>query len=359
MIKSLHIERLRPFDSLELTDLKRVNILVGTNASGKTSLLEAIKVGLDAVPGTLPWLNGMRGMNFTVAPTLTADQFRELFIDWFHEFDSAKPISIRFSDSSNQKASLKIYFDPQRAATSQPSVGFRAEPSLSIPTTIIPLVFDRTDFQGQKTSLLATINPQGQFTMEPGRPMGISSGFFSNNYFGFGQENAAWLSRLRVEKRGDEVIGAIQRHFSFIRDVTSEITGQGMATVFVDVPHLPRKIPLSLVSGGISRLFTLILAVVTFGAGVVLIDEVENGIFHDQYHLLWKTLTDLAEHNNTQLFVATHSGDCLRAAHQMIAEREAEFSLLRIVRKNGVATVKQFSGKELESALDKDGEVRG
>jgi predicted ATPase len=360
MIESLYVEKFRPFGSLDLTNLKRVNIIVGKNASGKTSLLEAIKVGLDAMPGTLPWLNSMRGMAFALLANLTADQFKELYIDWFHEFNTDSSIVIRIGDSSKKSASLSIYFDPKRATTTQPGLGFRPDASLAVPTTIIPLVFDRSDFQGQKNIFVATINPQGQFVAEPptGRPMGMSSGFFSNSYYGVPQENAAWLSRLRVEKRGDEVIEAIHRHFPFIRDVTSEITAQGVGTVYADIPHLSRKIPLSLVSGGMSRLFTLILAIVTFGKGVVLIDEVENGIFHDQYQMLWKTVADLAEHNNTQVFVATHSGDCLRAAQATIKERPSEFSFLRVVRKNGNSTVEMFTGEQLESALEKDGEVR-
>jgi hypothetical protein len=359
MIERLHVENFRSFKLLKLEKLRRINIIVGKNASGKTVLLEAIKLGLDATPGSFPWLNSMRGMTFMIPPNLTAEQFKEQFNDFFHEFDSETPISIRIEDSSNKSATVRVYFDPKRATTAQPVIGFQGTaPSLSVPTTIIPLVFDRVDFQGQKNVLLATINPQGQFVMDPGRPMGIISGFFSNSYFGVPQENATWLSKLSVEKRSAEVIESIQRHFPFIRDVTSETTVQGLGTVYADVPHLPRKIPLSLVSGGISRLFTLMLAIVTFRGGVVLIDEVENGIFHDQHELIWRTLTDLAEHHNTQLFVSTHSQECLRAALPTVKERTDNFTLLRVRRENGHSVIDPFAGEQLESALDKGGEVR-
>ena len=42
MINEVKIENFRGFASLELKDLKRVNLLVGENDSGKTSLLEAV-----------------------------------------------------------------------------------------------------------------------------------------------------------------------------------------------------------------------------------------------------------------------------------------------------------------------------
>lgn len=358
MIETLSVENFRSFKLLELKKLKRVNIIVGKNASGKTVLLEAIKLGLEALPGILPWLNSMRGMTFIMPPNSTAEQFKEQFMDFFHEFKAEVPICIRIEDSTKRTASLRVYFDPKMATTTQPGIGFQTAASLSIPTTIVPLAFDRSDFEGKKSVLLATINPQGQLMLDPGRPMGISSGFFSNAYFGVPQENATWLSKLSVEKRSGEVIEAIQRHFSFIRGITSETTVQGLGTVYADLPHLPRKIPLSLVSGGISRLFTLMLAIVTFGDGVVLIDEVENGIFHRQYELIWKTLGDLAEHHNTQLFVSTHSQECLQSALPTIKERKDEFALLRVRRENGQSVIEAFSGAQLESALEKDGEVR-
>lgn len=359
MIDSLSLEKFRSFDSLHLSGLRRVNVIVGKNASGKTALLEAIKLGLDGVPGVLPWLNSMRGMQFIVAPGLTADQFKDMFADWFYEFNTDVPIVIRIIESTGKGASLRVYFDPANASTTQPTVGFHTEPaSLSIPTTIIPLAFERSDFQGQREVLLANLGPQGQFNMQAARPMGISSGFFSNAAFGIPQENATWLSRLRIEKRSEEVIEAVQRHFQFVRDITAEITAQGQGAVYADLPHLLRKIPLSIVSGGISRLFTVMLAIVTFKDGVVLVDELENGIFHDQYQLLWKSIDDLAEHNNTQLFVSTHSGDCLKAAEATIRNKPADFTLLRVLRKNGKSVVEAFRGEDLEAVLKKNGEVR-
>lgn len=358
MIEALRVENFRSFKLLELSKLKRVNVIVGGNASGKTALIEAIKLGLDATPGSFPWLNSMRGMVFMMPPNLTAEQFKEQFVDFFHEFNPETPISIRIDDSSNRSATLRVFFDPKRATTTQPGIGFQASPSLSIPTTIIPLVFERVDFQGQKNALIATISPQGQLQMDPGRPMGIISGFFSNAYFGVPQENALWLSKLSVEKRSGEVIESLQRHYPFIRDVTSETTAQGVGTVYADLPHLQRKIPLSLVSSGISRLFTLMLAIVTFRGGVVLIDEVENGVFHNQYSLIWKTLADLAEHHNTQLFISTHSRECLREALPTVREKKKDFALLRVRRENGQSVIEPFSGDQLESALEKNGEVR-
>ncbi|MCD8489578.1 MAG: AAA family ATPase, partial [Desertifilum sp.] len=44
MLKSLRIENFRCFQVFELQQLGQLNLLVGTNNSGKTSILEAIQL---------------------------------------------------------------------------------------------------------------------------------------------------------------------------------------------------------------------------------------------------------------------------------------------------------------------------
>ena len=361
MIESLRVENFRCFKLLELDRLRRVNIIVGKNASGKTVLLEAIKFGLDGTPNVIPWLNQMRNI-FTFMPlNPTIEQFQAQFVDLFHDFDAKTPIVIQIQGSAHGSAVLRIYFDPERAVTAQPSIGF--QPTLSPilsppPSTIIPLAFDRINFKGEKSIICATINPAGQLYLEPGKGMGLTSGFISNIYFGSPPENAAWLSQLSIEKRSEEVVKSIQRHFPFIRQVTSETPAPGIGTIYADIENLPRKIPLSLLSGGISRLFALILSIIAYQKGVVLIDEIENGIFYEQYPLLWRTLIDLARHHDTQLFISTHSAECLKAAVPVVKENSSEFCLLRVNKKNAKSDVEKFFGPQLYAALEKGGEIR-
>lgn len=358
MIQDLHAANFRCFKQLELRGLKRINIVVGRNASGKTAFLETLKLGLDGTPSALPFLNQWRTIPFVFTANQTPEQFRALFSDFFHAFDCDNPIEINCVDSANRSSKLRLFFDPARAVTAQPSLGFQGSRPVVPTSTIVPLAFERIDFQNQKSILLATINQQGQPFLQPGKQLGIVAGFISSAYFG-SQENATWLSQLSVAKRSDEVLESFRRHFPFIRNITPETVTPGIpATLYADLSNLPRKIPLSLVSGGISRLFTLMLAIVAFKGGVVLIDELENGIFYDQYGAVWKTMTDLAKHNDTQLFVSTHSKECLKEAMPVIAENPDDFSLLRIRREKEQSTMEVFGGAQVEAALEKNGEVR-
>ena len=235
-------------------------------------------MGLDGTPSALPYINQWRGV-----PTIFGSNpgRRSSFGHCFRIFSTRltcdTPIEISVRDSANRTSTVRLFFDPARAVTGQTSLGFQNRSTL--PSTIVPLAFDRSDFQNQKSILLATVNQAGQPFWQPGKQLGPVVGFISSAYFG-SQENATWLSQLSVAKRTDEVVESLRRHFPFIGQVTSETVAPGFpATVYADIPNLPRKVPLSLVSGGISRLFTIMLAIVAYKGGVVLIDEIENGIF--------------------------------------------------------------------------------
>jgi Fe-S cluster assembly ATPase SufC len=358
MITTLHVEKFRCFKSLDIKGLRRINIIVGPNASGKTVLLEAIKMGLDGTPGVMPFLNGLRSIPTFFMQNPTPEQFQAWFMDLFYDFDLDGKIIVSIGDSSNRNSSVRVYFEPKAAVTAGPAIGFQQVPTNTPPATIVPLAFERSDFEGKKSTLLATINQQGQPFLQPGKSLGIVSGFISSVSFGQPPENAAWLSKLSVQKRSQEVIEAVQRHFPFIQNLTVESFMPGMSAVYADIPYLSRKIPLSLVSSGISRLITLMLAILSFPRGVILIDEIENGIFHNQYAMLWQTVLDLAAHHETQLFISTHSKECLKGAMAAMAASPDSFTLLRVRRGDGQAVVERFGGEQVEAALEKDGEVR-
>ena len=364
MLKSLHAEKFRCFRDLELEDLRRVNIIVGDNASGKTALLETLKMGLDGTPSSIPWMDQLRTIPCGMPLNPTEEQFRAQFIEFFYGFDTDATIIIEIKDSNQRTANVRIHFDP-KAALTVPSaaepIGFRvpaAPPVPAQPITIVPLAFERTDFQGRRSILIVTVNAQGQTFIQPGPPLGIVSSFVYSQYCGAPGENASWLSKLSVEKGKPWFLEAVRRHFPLIRDLTSETPMPGITAIYADLAHLPRKIPLSLVSGGISRLVTIILAIVAYRNGVVLIDEVENGLFHSRFPMVWKTILDLAKRYETQLFISTHSNECLMGAVEAMASDPESFALLRVRRADGSSMIDAFRGKQIEAALEKGGEVR-
>jgi AAA15 family ATPase/GTPase len=190
--------------------------------------------------------------------------------------------------------------------------------------------------------------------------LGLATEFFASSWLLNPQQNAQWFSQLSLENREREVVEAVKKEFApLITDVqVLSLTQFVPGSVYATVPFIQSKIPLSLLSAGVTKFFTVLSAILFRSHGVVLIDEVENGLYYERLPSLWQTILKLARENDTQIFVSTHSYECLQALFPTIEKHEEEFMLLRAERNNGASSVLQFEGREFEAALSKRGEVR-
>jgi AAA15 family ATPase/GTPase len=163
-----------------------------------------------------------------------------------------------------------------------------------------------------------------------------------------------------LENREREVVEAVKKEFQpLITDLqVLSLTSFVPGSVYATVPFVEMKMPIALLSAGITKFFSLLAAIIYRKRGVVLIDEVENGLYYERLPALWSTLLKLAKENDTQLFVSTHSDECLQALLPLIRENENDFMLLRAERNNGSSSIAQFSGHDFEAALARRGEVR-
>jgi predicted ATPase len=357
MIKSFDVQKFRCFDHLELRDLRRINIVVGRNAVGKTALLEALRLGLGGTPQVAWTLNQLRGMAIGLPMPPTREQFEAIWSPYFFGFDDKKSITTECTDTNDRKATLKLFYDPAKAVT--PTIQHQFIMAGPV-TTIIPLVFERINFDGISTVAHATVSPQGQFVLEPAPELGQVTEFFPSTWFYNPQQNATWFSQLSLQNREQEVVETVKREFKpTIVDLSVLAPAPNqIASVHASVADLPNKIPLSLVSAGINKFFTILTAILTYKGGVVLVDEVENGLHYQRLPALWATLLRLTTDYNTQIFVTTHSWECLKAADEAIKVQEEDFSLIRIEHSDSRSTARQFFGRQVRSALEQNGEVR-
>ena len=59
---------------------------------------------------------------------------------------------------------------------------------------------------------------------------------------------------------------------------------------------------------------TLYMEMLVTQAEILLIDEIENGLHHSVYENVWKGIGALARSEDIQVFVTTHSEECVKAA---------------------------------------------
>jgi hypothetical protein len=355
MINSLSLKNLRCFEDVLIPDCRRINVIVGRNAAGKTALLEGIRIAVGGTPQVVFQLNNARGAAY-YGQMQSREQFESLWSSLFYKFEASRTISTQVTDTDGHEATVSISYDPSQPVTPASQPG---NPFTSL-TTIIPIKFDRVSFAGENSVLYGTLLAQGQLHLEAGVELGVATEFFASSWLLNPQQNAQWFSQLSLENKDREVVDAVRKEFDpLISDIQVLSLSQFVpASVYATVPFLQSKIPLPLLSAGITKFFSILAAILYRKNGVVLIDEVENGLYYERLPALWETMLRLAKANDTQLFVSTHSDECLQALLPLIKENPSDFSLLRAERTNGSSTVAHFSSMEFEAALAKHGKIR-
>jgi len=351
------VQNFRCFKEIDLPDLRRVNVIVGKNATGKTALLEAVRLALGATPGVLWALNQTRSAFFGVQQPLTKEIFESLWNQYFFDLDGSHSISTECVDSQGRVASLKVFYDSQKSVTAVPQPQTQQQPNQAI-STIAPLAFERTEFSGKSSIIFASVNAQGAFVFDPGPELGIVVEFFPSVMANNPQQTAQWFSQLSVQKRESGITDAVREEFEPALENLSVLALNNVPAVYANIRYLKERIPLSLLSAGINKFVGLLSAVLIRGGGVVLIDEIENGIFYQRLPSLWKYVLKFATDNDVQIFASTHSLECVRALGEAMQGHEEEFTLLRSERTNGSSTISLLQGKFLEAAIEQGVEIR-
>ena len=81
--------------------------------------------------------------------------------------------------------------------------------------------------------------------------------------------------------------------------------------------------PMSIMGDGIKRLLALALDFSSARNGIMLIDEIENGLHHSALVEVWKYLDQMSRMFNVQVFATTHSYECIVAANNAFNDMES------------------------------------
>ena len=108
VIESLNVENFRCFKKLQLKGLKRINVIVGENASGKTALLESLFATIGTSAEIVFRLKRFRGYFETFKIQADRRAYESLWRDFFFDFDESNAISIMLQGSHRHTRSLKI-----------------------------------------------------------------------------------------------------------------------------------------------------------------------------------------------------------------------------------------------------------
>jgi predicted ATPase len=355
MIESIKIRNFKGFKVAALEGLQRVNIIVGDNASGKTALGEALMLAAGGGTFAVGQMRLGRGRLFPqISQPSTFVWTRSLFEEFWDDlfYDRSERIEFSMQDTNADKVVVRVYYD-RKAPSSQQQTPFPAEP-------VSPIVFERTRSTGTNTTRISLKNNQFDTTYE-----GDASGEFVPNIVPIGsavvfdqQTGTSWFSDLVKTHDEEQIHSQIREIFPQVQDLAIALDAT-LPSLYAGLAHVGDRLPIGLVSSGVARLLYMLLAINSVPKGVVMIDELENGIYFANQSKIWKCLFDFSRKRDVQLFVSTHSWECLRAVQGLISEHKADFTLVRTVRDlDGTSALRHFKGENLAAALEQNVDIR-
>ncbi len=339
MYISFSIKNFRCIRDMTIEKMARVNLIGGRNNVGKTALLEAL--WLHSGPN-MPEL-GHRLARFRGIPDLDPER---LLVDLFHDFDSTHTISLSAGGDWN-KEHLRILtvksqpLDLTRKAaqsakeSSLPPRGSQ-EPDVAAVSSS-EIVFEYIDEAGKSyksTGYWARseipLVPMGSnwqirgesfsFVSEgarvPPRPGAV---FLSSRRHADSEEDVRRFAEMELERQTDritECLAAIDKRIKGLKSLTLP-----RPMLYADV-GLSRLVPVGFLGDGIGRFLSMSLSFYQARNGILLIDEIENGLHHSVLKGVWESLYALSQQFGVQVFATTHSWECLIAARDAFAADE-------------------------------------
>jgi len=360
MYKSFKVKNFRCFEKLSIENLKRVNLITGINNAGKTSLLEALFIHCGAYnPELIFKISEFRGMR-----AIKSDPGEWVQIpcsSLFYNFMLNNSIKMEGEDniSGNRTIELKIIDSPADLIKLPLGKIFNIEKpdgilsSLQTPQ-LLKLKYKQPDIEGSTYLILSKKN----ITTYPIPPRPPFKTFFqtSRERSSF-LEEAELYGKLELENRADVLLDVLKIVEPGLKRLSIVVTG-GKPLLHGDT-GMGRLIPLPLMGEGLTHITSLILHISNAPEGVVIIDEIENGIHHSIFELIWEAINKVSQKFKTQIFATTHSMECIKAAHEAFKDEEIyDFALHRIEKIKEKIEVNSYDRETLESAIDIDLEVR-
>lgn len=346
MIESITVENFRCYEHLTVRNLTRINVIVGRNGSGKTAFLEALFFNCGG-PVLVFKLKGWRGMPGLYQVNEFLETRNAPWRDLFYKFEQDRIVKIHFRGSDDVTRRVEIHpgaRETQFVRKGQSSIS--EMPSLEFQY-----------FRGKHK--LPTVRPI--FTKDgieiPNSPEPMVGHFYPASSAIDPKETATLFSSLSKRGKIPELVKAVQSVFCEIQGLSLEIEG-GVPTIFAQIDGMEEKVPIGLVSSGVSRFLMYLTAIASQEKGIVMIDEIESGFYFERMKDIWHALYAFSEANEVQLFISTHSAECLQSMESVVESHPDGFTLLRAVRSNGKSTIKQFEGRDFLAALEEDVEIR-
>ena len=346
-ISRIKIKNFKCFKNLSISEFKKINFIGGQNNVGKTSLLEAIDL-LSGAKSTQNLMYQIRTMLVRRQETSRNQRYVEL--DFMYDDSqhltiesSNRRCSIRFEEISNDSVQSSL-FDNEIESTQYDqylSISVNKD-ERRIPTD--RFLNDRTPISVRKSTDKETHNinyikssktDEHQISLLYGALIDLNKEDFLNTSLSIFDENLLAIKQ-RATERG----------------------------VILKIQKKDRQFPvlLSSLGDGVNRYIAILCAIWASENGILFIDEIENGIHYSNYSKLWRLIFKASEEANCQIFITSHSKECIEAFNDYQLSNQTDTGLyLELFRSKKSELIKATprDPEQLHYALTNGGKIRG
>jgi AAA15 family ATPase/GTPase len=357
MLKSLKIENFRCFKSFELQQLGRINLLVGTNNSGKTSILEAIQLLVSRSDFEILEELMLRRGEYTLIEERGGRReidVKHLFSG--HEIAEGSRLSI---SEINDENSVSIFVDTKKLT--------REIEEATTDSLAINLVIESSKYGeirlpiSNQGSIYLDLNYVRRFRKDR---LTLKTQFVESSSLTTEKmiELFDQINLNEEEKIVVKALQAIEPAIERIGTIASEkyrnlISHSGF---IVRLSSNTQRIPIGSMGDGIWRMLGLALAIVNAKDGFLLVDEIDTGLHYTAMTDMWRMIWETAKRLNVQVFATTHSSDCWQSLAEIINEdhhnSEEGITIHRIEKDTQCSII--FNEKQIAIAAKRNLEVR-
>ncbi len=375
MLTSISVDGFRSFEHVAVSNLGRINLLVGENCAGKTSFLEAIRLfGAGGHPSALLAsaidrgeydLEGgddgpaerMIALRFAFFGRMVHEQGR-FVIEGRDEAGQRHTIAAEIFDAGARDPEAPTFADA--ASDVDPDTG-RMGRAL-FPEWAVRIVSDA----GKKGRFEIPVNWSAsrarQFRLAEPRSSSRLPALLRANSLDDAALSRLW-DKVAATPAKELVVAALQELEHSVKDIDlradRELSFRSRVVVRLSNGE-EAAAPIGSLGEGITWIFALALGAAATPSNLLLVDDIDAGLHHRVMAGMWKMVLKTARHRNLQVFATTHSIDCLTALKRVCAQDAHSGDDVRVVRltKGGSAGI-TFTAAELATAIEGEVEVRG
>jgi len=313
MLKELTIKNFFLFKDLDIKGLKRINLIAGKNNSGKTALLEALRL-LAA------------GFDTTVVNHVLNNR-GQFTNSWDSSYDAL--FNRNLLEQGNNILRINEYSVEKQGTNSKKGWEYRVRKekanNWALDASIVP------DY------------PKDQSVFLP--------------FMGDTKALLGLWKKIALTDLEDEVVHLIRETVE-PRLIRMDIRSEGTK---VRLEGESSPVPLSTLGDGVTRVLLFALALVGAKGKQLLIDEFEVGLHYSIQEKLWKLAFQYAQKWDIQMFITTHSQDSIRAFYYVasIPNNQPLACFLRLQEnREGKLEAINYPIERLEDAMEMNLEIR-